>query len=119
MNAQSDLHRMLVDKEKNLFKVARRSFTDPEILAAERERIFNRCWLYLGHESELPKPHDFVTRSVGGRPILFNRDGAGALHAFFNTCPHRGAQVCRDRAGSAKAFQCFYHGWTFSPEGKL
>lgn len=120
MNTQSDLRQMLlVDKEKNLFKVARRSFTDPEILAAERERIFNRCWLYLGHESELPKPHDFVTRSVGGRPILFNRDGSGTLRAFFNTCPHRGAQVCRDRAGSAKAFQCFYHGWTFSPEGKL
>ncbi len=120
MTMQGDHDRMLlVDHEKKLFKVSRRSFTDQDILDAERARIFARCWLYLGHVSELPKPNDFLTRDVAGRPILFNRDGKGELHAFFNTCPHRGAQVCRERSGRAKSFQCFYHGWTFTPEGKL
>lgn len=118
MHAEHD-QMLRVDHEKKLFKVSRRSFTDQDILDAERSRIFAHCWLYLGHVSELPKPNDFLTRDVAGRPILFNRDGKGELHAFFNTCPHRGAQVCRERSGRAKSFQCFYHGWTFTPEGKL
>lgn len=124
MNAQTDRRvadrqMVLVDEQRKLFRIHRSSFTDADVLAAERDRLFARCWLYLGHVSELPKPNDFLTRDVAGRPILFNRDGQGKLHAFFNTCPHRGAQVCRERTGSAKAFQCFYHGWTFTPEGKL
>ncbi len=76
-------------------------------------------WLYLGHSSELPKPGDFISRSVAGRSILFTRDAKGQLRALLNTCPHRGAQVCRERKGNAKSFQCFYHGWVFGADGKL
>src|SRR5258708_4145166 len=104
---------LLIDESKKIFKVSRRAFVDPDILEAERAQIFDKCWLYLGHSSELAKPGDFVTRSVGGRNILFARDGKGVLKAMLNTCPHRGAQVCREKHGSAKSFQCFYHGWVF------
>ena len=38
---------------------------------------------------------------------------------MLNTCPHRGAQVCREKHGSAKSFQCFYHGWVFGLDGTL
>ena len=108
-----------VDKEHGSYNVARRAFVDPEILEAEREKIFDKCWLYLGHDSELRKAGDYVTRSVGGRTVLFTRDSQGQLHALLNTCPHRGARVCRERAGNAKSFQCFYHGWVFGLDGKL
>ena len=108
-----------VDRQAATFKVARRAFVDPAVLQAEQEQIFDRSWLYLGHASELAKPGDFVTRIVARRSILFTRDAKGALHALFNTCPHRGAQVCRDRSGNAKSFQCFYHGWVFAPDGTL
>jgi len=85
----------------------------------EYDALFDRCWLYLGHESELAKPGDFVTRTVARRNILFTRDGKGQLHALFNTCPHRGSTVCREERGNAKVFQCFYHGWVFGCDGKL
>ena len=91
---------LMVDESKQIFKVSRQAFVDPEILAAERARIFDKCWLYLGHSSELPRPGDFVTRQVGGRSILFARDSKGTLHAMLNTCPHRGAQVCREKRGN-------------------
>jgi p-cumate 2,3-dioxygenase alpha subunit len=26
-------------------------------------RIFSKCWIYVGHSSELKKPNDFVTRA--------------------------------------------------------
>tara|TARA_R110000772_G_scaffold58952_10_gene133605 strand:- start:954 stop:2246 length:1293 start_codon:yes stop_codon:yes gene_type:complete len=108
-----------IDNDRHLFKVSRNNFTDPDVFAREREHIFSTCWLYLGHESELQKPGDFVTRIVGGRSILFNKDRQGNLRALFNTCPHRGSQVCRERAGNAKSFQCFYHGWVFGQDGAL
>jgi p-cumate 2,3-dioxygenase alpha subunit len=110
---------LMIDESKKIFKVSRRAFVDPDILEAERAQIFDKCWLYLGHSSELAKPGDFVTRSVGGRNILFARDGNGNLKAMLNTCPHRGAQVCREKHGSAKSFQCFYHGWVFGLDGAL
>src|SRR5262249_8809944 len=56
------------------FRVARASYTDPAVFAAELERIFGRCWLYVGHDSELAKPDRFVTRDVGGRSVIFLRD---------------------------------------------
>ena len=108
-----------VDRANATFKVSRRAFVDPDVLRAEQERIFDRSWLYLGHASELAKPGDFLTRIVARRSLLFTRDAKGQLHAMFNTCPHRGAQVCRERSGNAKSFQCFYHGWVFAPDGTL
>lgn len=108
-----------VNAEQGLFQVSRRAFTDPALMDREYEAVFDKCWLYLGHESELPKPGDFVTRTVARRNILFTRDAKGALHALFNTCPHRGATVCRESRGNAKVFQCFYHGWVFGCDGAL
>ena len=119
MNADNAQPALLVDPAQRIFKVARRNFVDPEIYEAEKERIFDRCWLYLGHSSELPKPGDFISRVVAGRSILFTRDSKGQLRALMNTCPHRGAQVCRERKGNAKSFQCFYHGWVFGADGGL
>ncbi len=108
-----------VDAQAGTFRVSRRAFTDPEVFAAERDHIFDRCWLYVGHSSELPKKGSFVSRPVGGRSILFNRNTAGEVQAFLNACPHRGATICREPSGVAKNFVCAYHGWVFGADGKL
>jgi len=120
-NTPTQTGRGLIEDDRNLgaFRVARRSFIDPDILALERERIFERCWLYLGHDSEIAAPGDFLTRQVGGRELLFNRDKDGTVHCFHNSCPHRGAMVCRESAGSATMFRCFYHSWAFGADGRL
>jgi p-cumate 2,3-dioxygenase alpha subunit len=107
------------DPGRGRFKVHRSTMTSAEILHRERDVIFNRCWLYLGHESELHGPGSFKTRTVAGRPLIFARDESGEVRAFLNSCPHRGAQVCREREGCAKRFTCFYHGWTYSNSGEL
>src|SRR5205085_6006084 len=62
---------------------------------------------------------DFLTRSVGGRELVFNRDRGGAVHAFLNTCPHRGATLVREPRGNSISFQCFYHGWAFNVNGRF
>jgi p-cumate 2,3-dioxygenase subunit alpha len=101
------------------FRVNRRTMVDAEILEQERRRIFDTCWIYVGHDSELKAPGDYRTRIVCGRPVIFSRGMTGTVHAFLNTCTHRGAVVCREAAGNAKRMQCFYHGWSFDPDGKL
>ena len=108
-----------IDEDLKTFKVSRRAFVDPAVTDAEYREIFDKCWLYLGHESELDQPNDFLTRTVARRNILFARQADGEFRAYLNTCPHRGASVCRERSGSAKSFQCMYHGWVFGNDGRL
>jgi phenylpropionate dioxygenase-like ring-hydroxylating dioxygenase large terminal subunit len=107
------------DRERGLFRVHRSTMTSPEILALEQQRIFERCWLYVGHESEIPKPGDFRRRVVGGKPLIFIHGSDGEIRALFNACTHRGATICRQDEGNARIFQCFYHAWTFDTKGDL
>src|SRR5262245_2424393 len=107
------------DREQGIFRVHRYSMVAEDILANERELIFERCWLYVGHESEIPNPGDFKRRSVGGKPIIFIRGADGVARALFNSCTHRGATICRQDTGNARVFQCFYHAWTYDTTGAL
>jgi p-cumate 2,3-dioxygenase subunit alpha len=117
MTSQAPL--VVDDRERGLFRVHRSAFVSDEILRLEREKIFSRSWLYVGHESELPKPGDFVTRRVGGRTVIFNRDRHGTVRVMLNTCRHRGAEVCRLASGNSRIFTCFYHGWAYDSTGSL
>jgi benzoate/toluate 1,2-dioxygenase alpha subunit len=107
------------DRQMPRFRVNRNVMTDPEVFAQEQEKIFNTTWLYLGHESELKKPNDFKTRTVGGRPLIFAKDKKGAVRVWINSCPHRGAMICREDGGNARFMTCAYHGWSFSTSGDL
>jgi p-cumate 2,3-dioxygenase alpha subunit len=107
------------DVQRGLFRVRREAFLDRDVLAEERARIFDRSWLYLGHESEVAAPGDFRVRELGQRRVIFVRGRDRVVRALLNSCTHRGAEVCRERAGNANSFQCFYHGWTFRNDGRL
>lgn len=100
-------------------RVHQRVYTDPAIFRLEMTRIFGAVWVYLAHESQIPRPDDFVASRLGLRPIIVARDGSGTIRALYNRCTHRGATVCREARGSAKAFQCPYHGWTYANTGRL
>ena len=98
---------------------SRRIFVDRDIYRLELERIFTRCWLFLGHESEIPNPGDYVTRFMAEDPVLLVRDHQGTVRAFLNSCRHRGTLVCRSDGGNARQFVCPYHGWTYANDGEL
>lgn len=108
-----------VDREKKSFRINRQAYASQEVFEREKERIFNKCWLYLGHESEIPNKGDFIVRTVIGRNIIFQHTRKGELAAFYNVCTHRGAAVCWDKKGNTKVHSCRYHGWVFDTEGKL
>jgi len=99
--------------------VDNRFYTDQGIFAEERERVFRRVWNFVCHESEVRTPGDFRVVNVAGFPILLARGQEGVLRAFYNICRHRAAPVARQECGNAKAFQCFYHLWTYGLDGQL
>ncbi|QDI92347.1 aromatic ring-hydroxylating dioxygenase subunit alpha [Salicibibacter halophilus] len=105
--------------EKNEFLVNRSVFTDREMLARERAEIFNKCWLFIGHETEVPGKGDFKRKKVGGRNLVLVHSQDDEIRALYNTCPHRGALVCRENEGNSRVFRCFYHAWSFTNDGKL
>ncbi len=107
------------DREKGQFLLDRSVHVSEDVLRKEMTHIFSKCWIYVGHGSELKKPGDFQTRRVAGRPVIFARDQKGEVRCFFNTCRHRGAIVCADRSGNARRFMCVYHGWIYGNDGAL
>ena len=107
------------DPASQTFRLNRATLADPAIFAAEHLAVFDKSWIYAGHESEVAAPGDFVTRNVCGRPLILCRDSAGEMRAFLNTCRHRGTKLCREAEGNARRFFCFYHGWTYDRDGRL
>jgi len=108
-----------VNRQKKYFRINRSAYKNQEIYEKEKEIIFGKCWLYLGHRSEIPNKGDYVTRSIMGRKMIFIHTRKDELLALYNSCTHRGAALCWENRGSTKTFSCRYHGWVFDTEGKL
>ena len=87
----------------------------------EREAIFRRTWLNIGHVCELPEAGSFIVRQFdfANASILIVRGKDDVIRAFYNVCPHRGTQLVSDVSGKRSTFTCPYHAWTFSSTGEL
>lgn len=101
-------------------RVHRSIYLDPAIFALEMDRIFNRGWVFVGHESQVPHSGDFFASTIGTQPVLVVRHSDGKVYVVHNRCGHRGALVCNEAFGNAgRSFRCAYHGWSFKTNGEL
>jgi len=87
----------------------------------EREAIFRRSWLNIGHVCELPEPGSFIVREFdfANASILITRDKDDLIRAFHNVCTHRGTQLVSEPSGKRSSFTCRYHAWSFGNTGEL
>jgi phenylpropionate dioxygenase-like ring-hydroxylating dioxygenase large terminal subunit len=96
-------------------------YYDPAYFNMEREAVFRRTWLQIGHVCELPDVGSFIVREleVWNASILIARGKDGVIRAFHNVCTHRGTQLVTENAGKASTFSCPYHRWTYGLQGQL
>lgn len=113
----ADHSKMLEDVRRGMIPAY--VYNDDEVFELEKERVFNRSWVFLAHESEVPEPGDYVVRRVLEDSFIVARDEGGTVRVMFNMCLHRGMQICRAELGNASHFRCPYHGWSYRNDGKL
>lgn len=87
----------------------------------EKEAIFKRVWLNIGHICEIAEPGSFMVRplEVAKASILITHAKDGKLRAFHNVCTHRGTRLTQEANGNRSSFTCPYHGWNFGADGEL
>jgi choline monooxygenase len=94
-------------------------YTDPAVLEAEQELIFERTWQLAGHIGSLPRPGSYITSRAGNQPVLVVRDEDGQLRAYRNVCRHRASRLLSGSGQCKAAIRCRYHGWTYRLDGSL
>jgi len=98
-----------------------KAYYDPEYFEAERQAIFMRTWIQIGHVCELPAPGTWIRRELefAKASILIVRGKDGNIRAFHNACTHRGTQLVEEESGKGSNFLCPYHMWNFGDDGQL
>lgn len=96
-------------------------YYDPAFYELEREAVFRRNWINVGHVSELPKTGGYIRRDLefANSSLLIVRGRDQIIRAFHNACTHRGTQLVDTPEGNNTKFSCRYHMWTFDDQGQL
>jgi choline monooxygenase len=95
-----------------------RWFTSPELHEIDKELLLAASWLYVGHESQVPTPGDYLVDSVLDRPILVLRNMNNEIVCLSNVCRHRGGPLAT-KSGTARVLRCAYHAWSYNLDGQL
>ena len=109
----------LLDQRKPAHSLPRPFYADPDVFAADMEKIWYRDWLFAIAAAEVPKTGSYVTLQVGAYSIIIVRGADGTIRSFHNSCRHRGSRICSADKGAAPKLVCPYHQWTYELDGKL
>lgn len=96
-------------------------YSDPAVYQEELNKIWYRQWIYAGRADGLSRPGDYMLTKVGNQTIIITLNQEDQVRAFYNTCRHRGAELCQAQQGHFKQgrITCPYHRWSYSLEGAL
>lgn len=94
-------------------------FNSRKIFELEKQNVFGKSWIFLGHETEIPEPGDYVVRYICDDPFIVIRNEDDGIDVLYNSCRHQGMNLCRAEKGNASHFRCPYHGWTYNNDGDL
>ncbi|HEY7146984.1 MAG TPA: aromatic ring-hydroxylating dioxygenase subunit alpha [Streptosporangiaceae bacterium] len=96
------------------------AYLDPAVFAWEQQHFFGGGWNCVALSAQVAEPGDQLAASTGQGSVLLARAGDGVLHAFANTCRHRGHELLACGAATRRnAIVCPYHSWTYSLSGGL
>jgi len=96
------------------------AYTSQEVFGWEAEHFFEAGWVCVGRADELAEPGDQKAFRIGSEGVLVVRDLQGRLHAFHNTCRHRGHELLTPgEHRNLRAIKCPYHAWVYGLDGRL
>ena len=98
-------------------------YRDQEAFAFARERIFARCWQWIGDLADVASPASLSPRTLLpgmlDEPLLLARDAAGTLRCLSNVCTHRGNILVHEASTGASDIRCGYHSRRFDLSGRM
>ncbi|MCH1998458.1 Rieske 2Fe-2S domain-containing protein, partial [Achromobacter xylosoxidans] len=59
-------------------------FIDDELFDLEMERLYANTWVYVGHDSQVPNPGDYITTTVGNQPVVMVRHSDRSVRVLHN-----------------------------------
>jgi len=101
-------------------RVHRDLYIDPELFELEQEHFFANTWAYVGHDSQIPQPGDYLAVDIAGRPLIAVRHVDGDVNVLMNRCAHKGSRLVSQPSGNTGTFfRCPYHAWSYKTDGSL
>ena len=104
-------------------------YTSQDFWEFEKEAVFGRDWLCIGHVGEVPAPGDQLPLTVLDEPVVLVRDLSGEVRVLSAVCQHRGHPIFGGLAGegrdpaapclSGRVLLCPYHNWSYQLDGRL
>ena len=71
-------------------------YSNDKILEIEKNLLFKKQWICIGHIKYLKKPGDYFTKLISDIPIIVIRDKSLQIRVFLNVCRHRSARLLAD-----------------------
>ena len=116
---QLQLRKVIDDFGQNL-TLPSAAYTSREVLAWEKENLWQRTWVYVGRLDELVAPRQVRAIDLDDESVLLVRDEDGTLRAFSNVCRHRGHELAPvGDAIDVRLIRCPYHAWSYRLDGSL
>jgi Rieske 2Fe-2S family protein len=98
----------------------RAAYVDQAVFEWEKRHMFGGGWVFVGRSDQVASPGDMHAEPLGAGSVLLTRAEDGVLHAFANTCRHRGHELLPCGASAQqKVIICPYHAWTYRLDGDL
>jgi phenylpropionate dioxygenase-like ring-hydroxylating dioxygenase large terminal subunit len=96
-----------------------RAYTDANVFAFERERLFGTDWVCVGRESDVGVAGTWFVAPVCRGGVIVVAGDDGVPRAFHNVCRHRGTTLLDGCGERAARIRCPYHGWSYDLRGRL
>lgn len=119
LTREHDIETAVSDDPERSYTLPAHAYWDPDVFAAERERVFFRSWQYAGHVEDVPEPGSYFACNVLDQDLFVIRGDDNRLRAFYNVCQHRAHELVSGQGRVKRLITCPYHAWSYQLDGSL
>ncbi len=94
------------------------AYADDRFFDDENLRLFASAWVCVGF-GEDAREDRLLVRQVAGKSVIITRTADGQVHAFHNSCRHRGTELAEVDCDVKGTIRCPYHRWCYTLDGSL